>query len=156
VVVIGLLTTVLTFTVAYLPDLSGVVATGPLDLLRMVLVTSFGGLAGVFAVYRTDRLNRHLVAGVVVAFAVVAALMSAWLLDAERDTLDIPWMVVAAGVNGFLRLYRSGRLLGLGFLFDITTRVQPCELAQINQPLLRPARRRPRHLPPQHHRRQSG
>jgi hypothetical protein len=138
VVVIGLLTAVLTFTVAYLPDLSGVVATGPLDLLRMVLVTSFGGLAGVFAVYRTDRLNRHLVAGVVVAFAVVAALMGAWLLDAERDTLDIPWMVVAAGVNGFLSAFIAlGAFLGLGFLFDITTRVQLMELAQINQPLLR-------------------
>jgi putative nucleotidyltransferase with HDIG domain len=137
VAVVALLTAVLAFTVSYLPDL-GVVATGPLDLLRVVLVTGFGGLAGVFAVYRAERLNRYLVAGVVVAITVMAVLMGAWLLDAERRSLDIPWMLTAAAVNGFLSAFIAlGAFLGLAFLFGITTRVQLMELAQINQPLLR-------------------
>lgn len=137
VAVVALLTAVLAFTVSYLPDL-GVLATGPLDLLRVVLVTGFGGLAGVFAVYRAERLNRHLVAGVMVAITVTAVLMGAWLLDAERRPLDVPWMLTAAAVNGFLSAFIAlGAFLGLGFLFGITTRVQLMELAQINQPLLR-------------------
>jgi putative nucleotidyltransferase with HDIG domain len=138
VAVVALLTAVLAFTVSYLPDLSGVAATEPLDLLRVVLVTGFGGLAGVFAVYRAERLNRHLVAGVLVAITVMAVLMAAWLLDVERRALDVPWMLTAAGVNGFLSAFIAlGAFLGLGFLFGITTRVQLMELAQINQPLLR-------------------
>jgi hypothetical protein len=138
VAVVALMTALLTFTAVYLPDLSGVAATGPLDSLRMALVTGFGGLAGTFAVYRAERLNRNLVAGVVVAVTVIAVLMGVWLLDAERRTLDIPWMVAAAGVNGFLSAFIAlGAFLGLAFLFGITTRVQLMELAQINQPLLR-------------------
>jgi len=138
VAVVALLAALLTFTVAYLPDLSGVAATGSLDSLRVVLVTGFSGLAGVFVVYRAERLNRHLVAGVVVATTVMAVLMGAWFLDAERRALDIPWMLTAAGVNGFLSAFIAlGAFLGLGFLFGITTRVQLMELAQINQPLLR-------------------
>jgi hypothetical protein len=104
----------------------------------MALVTGFGGLAGVFAVYRAERLNRHLVAGAAVAVTVMAVLIGVWLLDAERRTLDIPWMVAAAGVNGFLSAFIAlGAFLGLAFLFGITTRVQLMELAQVNQPLLR-------------------
>jgi len=137
VAVVALLAAVLAFNVSYLPDL-GVVATGPLDLLRVVLVTGFGGLAGVFAVYRAERLNRHLVAGAMVAATVMVVLMGAWLLDAERRALDISWMLTAAAVNGFLSAFIAlGAFLGLGFLFGITTRVQLMELAQINQPLLR-------------------
>jgi putative nucleotidyltransferase with HDIG domain len=138
VALVALLTALLTFTAVYLPDLSGIAATGPLDSLRMALVTGFGGLAGTFAVYRAEKLNRNLVAGAVVAVTVMAVLMGVWLLDAERRTLDIPWMVAAAGVNGFLSAFIAlGAFLGLASLFGITTRVQLMELAQINQPLLR-------------------
>jgi len=138
VAVVALLTALLTFTAVYLPDLSGVAATGPLDSLRMALITGFGGLAGTFAVYRAERLNRNLVAGAVVAVTVMAVLMGVWLLDAERRALDIPWMVAVAGVNGFLSAFIAlGAFLGLAFLFGITTRVQLMELAQMNQPLLR-------------------
>jgi len=137
VAVVLLLTALLTFTAVYLPDLSGIAATGPLDSLRMALVTGFGGLAGVFAVHRAERLNRHLVAGAAVAAMVMAVLMGVWFLDAERRTLDIPWMAAAAGTNGFLSAFIAlGAFLGLAFLFGITTRVQLMELAQINQPLL--------------------
>jgi putative nucleotidyltransferase with HDIG domain len=103
----------------------------------MALVTGFGGLAGVFTIHRAERLNRHLVAGAAVAAMVMAVLMGVWFLDAERRTLDIPWMAAAAGTNGFLSAFIAlGGFLGLAFLFGITTRVQLMELAQINQPLL--------------------
>jgi hypothetical protein len=138
VAVVALLTALLTFTTVYVPNLSGIAATGPLDSLRMALVTGFAGLAGVFAVHRAERLNRNLLAGAVVAVTVMAVLMGVWLLDAERRTLDIPWMVAAAGVNGFLSAFIAlGAFLGLALLFGITTRVQLMELAQMNQPLLR-------------------
>jgi hypothetical protein len=138
VAVVGLLAALLTFTAVYLPDLSGVTAMGSLDALRMVLVTGFGGMAGVLTVHRGERLNRHLVAGLTVAATVMAVLMGAWLLDADRSGLDIPWMTAAAGVNGFLSAFIAlGAFLGLAALFGITTRVQLMELAQLNQPLLR-------------------
>jgi putative nucleotidyltransferase with HDIG domain len=137
VAVVLILTALVTFTAVYLPDLSGIATTGPLDSLRMALVTGFGGLAGVFTIHRAERLNRHLVAGAAVAAMVMAVLMGVWFLDAERRTLDIPWMAAAAGTNGFLSAFIAlGGFLGLAFLFGITTRVQLMELAQINQPLL--------------------
>lgn len=138
VAVVGLLAVLLTFTAVYLPDLAGVTAMGSLDALRMVLVTGFGGLAGVLTIHRGERLNRHLVAGVTVAVTVMAVLMGAWLLDADRRALDIPWMTAAASVNGFLSAFVAlGAFLGLASLFGITTRVQLMELSQLNQPLLR-------------------
>lgn len=138
IAVVALLAALLTFTAVYLPDLSGVTAMGPLDVLRMVLVTGFGGLAGVLSIHRGERLNRHLAAGLAVAVTVMAVLMGTWLLDVDRRALDIPWMTAAASVNGFLSAFIAlGAFLGLGFLFGITTRVQLMELAQLNQPLLR-------------------
>jgi putative nucleotidyltransferase with HDIG domain len=138
VAVVGLLALLLTFTAVYLPDLSGVAALGPLDSLRMVLVTGFGGLAGVLSIHRGEHLNRHLGAGLAVAVTVIAVLMGAWLLDADRGAGDIPWMIAAASVNGFLSAFIAlGAFLSLAFLFGITTRVQLMELAQLNQPLLR-------------------
>ncbi len=138
VAVVALLTALLTFAAVYLPDLSGVAAMGPLDALRMVLVTGFGGLAGVLSIHRGERLNRHLAAGLVIAVTVMAALLGSWLLDSDRRALDIPWMIAAASVNGLLSaVIALGAFLGLGFLFGITTRVQLMELSQLNQPLLR-------------------
>jgi hypothetical protein len=138
VAAVALLTALLTFTAVYLPDFSGIAALGPLDSLRMALVMGFGGLAGVFTVYRAEKLNRNLVAGVVVAATVFAVLMGVWLLDAERRTADIPWMVAAAGMNGLLSAFIAlGAFLGFASLFGITTRVQLMELSQINQALLR-------------------
>jgi len=138
VAVVALLAALLTFTAVYLPDLSGVTAMGSLDSLRIVLVTGFGGLAGVLSIYRGERLNRYLGAGLAVTATVMAVLVGAWLLDVDRRGLDIPWMVAAASVNGFLSAFIAlGAFLGLAFVFGITTRVQLMELAQLNQPLLR-------------------
>jgi putative nucleotidyltransferase with HDIG domain len=134
----AVLATLVTFIVVYLPDVSAAVTTSPLDALRAVGVYGFGGVAGVLAVHRAERLNRYLLAGIAVAVVSLVVLLGVWLLDFEREMLDIPWMTLAAAINGSLSgVLAAGAFVTLGFLFGITTRVQLMELAQLNQPLLR-------------------
>ena len=138
IVMTAVLAALVAFTAIYLPDLSAVEATVPLDIMRLISVFGFGSVAGIFLVHRAERLNRHLMAGGVLALVAFALLLSAWLLDPEREAGDLPWMTAAAAINGSLSsLLALGGFLGLGFLFGITTRVQLMELSQLNQPLLR-------------------
>ncbi|GAG35268.1 unnamed protein product, partial [marine sediment metagenome] len=105
---------------------------------RLILVFGFGSVAGIVVVYRAERLNRHLLAGGVLAVIAFALLLGIWLVDPERKAADLPWMTAAALINGSLSsLLALGGFLSLGLLFGITTRVQLMELAQLNQPLLR-------------------
>jgi putative nucleotidyltransferase with HDIG domain len=138
VVLTGVLAGLVVFTGVYLPDLSAVEALGTLDVLRLLAVFGFASVVGIFVVHRAERLNRHLLAGAALAVAAFLLLFSVWLLDADREAGDLPWMTAAAAVNGSLSsLLALGGFLSLGLLFGITTRVQLMELAQLNQPLLR-------------------
>lgn len=137
-VVAAVLAALVTFVVVYLPDVSPAVASSPLDALRAVTVYGFGGVGGALAVHRAERLNRYLLAGVLVALVSMAILVATWFLDLDREIMDLPWMGLAAALNGTVSgILAAGAFVTLGALFGITTRVQLMELAQLNQPLLR-------------------
>lgn len=127
-----------TFTALYLSDLSGVVGLSALQPLEMASAFFLSGVAGVLVVHRAERLNRFLLAGVAVAVVTTATLFGFWLLDPARVARDIGWLVVAGAVNGVVSaLLTVGTFVLLGSVFNISTRLQLMELAQLNAPLLR-------------------
>jgi putative nucleotidyltransferase with HDIG domain len=138
VVVMGLQALLLTFVVVYLPDVSLAATVEPLDALRVLTVYLFGGVAGVYIIYRAERLNRYLFAGLGVAAVSLAALFIGWFLDPDREGLDVAWMTTWATVNGLgSGLLAAGATLTLGGVFGVVTRVQLMEISQLNAPLLR-------------------
>jgi putative nucleotidyltransferase with HDIG domain len=138
VVVVGLQALLLTFVVVYLPDVSLAATVEPLDALRVLTVYLFGGVAGVYAIYRAEHLNRYLFAGLGVAAVSLAALLIGWFLDPDRQGLDVAWMTTWCTVNGLgSGLLAAGASLTLGGVFGVVTRVQLMELSQLNAPLLR-------------------
>ncbi|MDA1061505.1 MAG: HDIG domain-containing protein [Chloroflexi bacterium] len=111
---------------------------GQIETARMWLVLSSASIAGMFVAARATHLNRYLVAGSATAVAGAAALTALWLLDADREVVDLVWIVAVAGVSGL-----ASALIGVGFFvllsrpFGIITRVELMELAQLSHPLLR-------------------
>lgn len=127
-----------TFTALYLSDLSGVVGLSALQPLEMAAAFFLAGVAGVLVVHRAERLNRFLLAGVAVALVTTATLFGFWLLDPNRTAHDAGWLLVAGGINGGVSaLLTVGTFVLLGSVFNISTRLQLMELAQLNAPLLR-------------------
>jgi putative nucleotidyltransferase with HDIG domain len=138
VAVAALLALLTAFVGFYLPDAREALAEHPLDALQMVTTLFLGGLVGIFAVHRAERMNRYLVAGGVVTVVSFIVLLSFWLLAEKRDAVDPVWMIVATGLGGFLSaVIVVGATVILGLMFGITTRMQLMELAQLNHPLLR-------------------
>ena len=132
-----LLTAVASFVSISLPfaDAAG---GGQLETARIWLAVTSGSLAGVFVASRALHVNRYLVAGLATGGAVIASLVSIWLLDADRQIVDLAWIVAGGAVSGL-----ASALIGVGFFlllsrpFGIITRVELMELAQFGHPLLR-------------------
>jgi putative nucleotidyltransferase with HDIG domain len=138
VMMAGLASLLVTFTAVYLPQLSGIVGLSTLQPLEMATAFFVGGLAGVLAVNRAERFNRFLGAGLAVAAATAVTLFGFWLLDSNRHAGDLGWLTLSAGLNGVVSsLLTVATFVLLGSVFNITTRLQLMELAQLNQPLLR-------------------
>ncbi|HZU77384.1 MAG TPA: HDIG domain-containing protein, partial [Dehalococcoidia bacterium] len=134
----GLIALLVTFTALYLPEVSGVVGLTGLQPLEMACAFFFGGLAGVLVVNRAERFNRFLLAGVAIAAATATVLFGFWLLEPVRQARDVGWLLLAAGLNGLASsLLTVGTFVLLGAVFNVSTRLQLMELAQLNQPLLR-------------------
>jgi putative nucleotidyltransferase with HDIG domain len=137
-IVAAMLAALVTFVVAYLPDVSAAAASSPLDALRALGVYGFGGAVGALAVHKAERLNRYALAGLLVAAVSAAVLSAVWFLDLDRKLWDLPWIALASSINGLLSaILAVGAFVTFGFVFGITTRVQLMELAQLNRPLLR-------------------
>ena len=137
-IVAATLAALVTFVVAYLPDVSAAATSSPLDALRALGVYGFGGAAGALTVHKAERLNRYALAGLVVAAVSAAVLSAVWFLDLDRTLWDLPWIALASSINGLLSaILAVGAFVTLGVIFGITTRVQLMELAQLNRPLLR-------------------
>jgi len=127
-----------TFTALYLSDLSGVVGLSALQPLEMATAFILAGGVGVLVIHRAERMNRFLLAGLAVAVATAAALFGFWLLDSTRATSDAGWLVLASVANGAASaLLTVGTFVLLGSVFNVSTRLQLMELAQLNAPLLR-------------------
>ncbi|MEE8347742.1 MAG: HDIG domain-containing metalloprotein [Dehalococcoidia bacterium] len=138
VTVAALLALLTAFVGFYLPDAREALAEHPLDGLQMATTFLLGGMVGIFAVHRAERMNRYLVAGGAVTVVSFIVLLSFWLLTGDRDAADPVWMIVATGLGGLLSaVIVVGATVILGLMFGITTRIQLMELAQLNHPLLR-------------------
>ncbi|MDO8612419.1 MAG: HDIG domain-containing protein [Dehalococcoidia bacterium] len=138
VAVAAVLALLTTFVGYYLPDARESLSEHPLDALQMATTFLLGGLVGIFAVHRAERMNRYLVAGGVVTCVSFAVLVAFWLLSGDRSADDPLWMIFSTGLGGFLSaVVVVGASVILGLMFGITTRMQLMELAQMNHPLLR-------------------
>ena len=89
----ALLALLTAFVGFYLPDAREALAEHPLDALQMVSALLLGGLVGIFAVHRAERMNRYLSAGGAVTFVSFSVLLSFWLLSGDREAADPVWMI---------------------------------------------------------------
>lgn len=138
ITVAAILAFLATFAGFYQPDARASLGGNPLEAFQMVSVYVLGSLAGIYTVHRAERVNRYLLAGAAAAFVSFAALLMFWLLDAQRELVDLPWMLLTSALGGLVSaVITVGAFVVLGILFGITTRIQLMELAQLNHPLLR-------------------
>jgi len=138
VAVAGIAALLVTFTALYLPDLSGIVGLTALQPLEMACAFFFSGLAGLLVVNRAERFNRFLSAGIAVAGTTAIVLFGFWMLDTLHTLRDAAFLLMSSGINGIVSsLLTVGTFVLLGSVFNISTRLQLMELAQLNQPLLR-------------------
>jgi putative nucleotidyltransferase with HDIG domain len=125
------LATVLTALIALI---AGAVNGGSLELAAYAFL---GGLAGIIAIRRGDRLQTFVQAGVIV-FLVGAAVVSTFALLGEHDatgTLQLIGAAAAAAVGSAVAAL--GSFAVLGNVFGILTAFQLLELGNPSQPLLR-------------------
>lgn len=123
--------TVLTIVLAVI---AGGVSGGSQELASYVLL---GGLAGILAIRRGDRLHDFVQAGLAV-FVVNVIVVSTFALLGERDLRGILELWAASGLAaGGSAIAAAGSFAVLGNLFGITTVFQLLELANPSQPLLR-------------------
>jgi cyclic-di-AMP phosphodiesterase PgpH len=138
VAVAALLAVLASFAAFYLPDARNSISDDPLQALQMPLAYLLGGLAGIFAVRRAERVNHYAMAGASVGFVTFAVLFAFWLLSPERGSDDLVWMLLASALGGFAcAVITVGATVILGVMFGVTTRIQLMELAQLSHPLLR-------------------
>ncbi len=138
VVAAGVIGALIAFISVYLPDVSLVAAISSADTMRLLLVYSLAPIAGIYLVHRADRLSRYLGAGLAIAVVSYLALVSAWLVDGDRQIGDLGWMALSIGIGGVgSGVLAAGAFVTVGALFGVTTRVQLMELSQLNAPLLR-------------------
>ena len=108
---------------------------GPsLELGTYVLL---GGLAGILAIRRGDRLQTFIQAGLAV-FVAQALVVTAYSLLGERDLAGVVQLIGSAAVSaGGAAVVAVGSFAVLGNLFGLLTVFQLLELANPSQPLLR-------------------
>ena len=138
IAVAGLIAILAAFAGFAMPDARAPLASEPLDPLQMAFAYLFAGVAGVFAVRRAERVNAYAMAGVAVGLVTFFTLLTFWLLNPEREGVDLMWMLVASTLGGFgSAVVTVGATVVLGLMFGVTTRIQLMELAQLSHPLLR-------------------
>lgn len=133
----GLIAFLSAFVAVLLLDVTVVGLAGTLEIARITLAAGVAGAAGVFAVRNAERISQFLLGGVVVGVSVFSVLIATWLIDPSRELGDLPWLLLAASVNGGLSAFVSaGIYVTMGSIFGVTTRMQLMEMSQLNQPLL--------------------
>jgi putative nucleotidyltransferase with HDIG domain len=138
VAVAGLIALLAAFAGFAMPDARVPLASAPLDPLQMAFAYLFAGVAGVYAVRRAERVNAYVMAGLAVGLVTFWTLLTFWLLNPEREGVDLVWMTAASAMGGFgSAVVTVGGTVVLGLMFGVTTRIQLMELAQLSHPLLR-------------------
>ena len=140
VAAIGVLVTVLLdaetaiLVTAAVAVVAGAVNGPSLELGTYVLL---GGVAGVLAIRRGDKLQAFLQAGAAI-FVVQAVVVTAFSLLGERDLTGVLQLIGAAAASaGGASVAAVGSFAVLGNVFGILTVFQLLELANPSQPLLR-------------------
>ena len=96
-----------------------------------------GGLAGILAIRRGDRLQAFIQAGAAI-FVVQAVVVTAFSLLGERDITGVLQLIGAAVISaGLAAVVAVGSFAVLGNVFGLLTVFQLLELANPSQPLLR-------------------
>jgi putative nucleotidyltransferase with HDIG domain len=117
--------------------IAGAVNSGSGSSLEITAYVFLGGLAGIIAIRRGDRLQTFLQAGVFVAL-VDAAVVSVFSLLGERDLTGVVQLWGASAFSGAgAAIASAGSFAVLGSVFGIVTVFQLLELANPSQPLLR-------------------
>jgi putative nucleotidyltransferase with HDIG domain len=107
------------------------------NLLEITAYIFLGGLAGIVAVRRGDRLNAFVQAAIAI-FVVNALVVSTFSLLGERDITGVLQLYGAsAAAAGGSAIAAVGSFAVIGNLFGILTVFQLLELANPSQPLLR-------------------
>ena len=97
----------------------------------------FGGLAGILAIRRGDRLQSFIQAGAAIC-VVQAVVVTAFALLGERDLTGVVQFIGAAALSaGGAAVAAVGSFAVLGNVFGLMTAFQLLELANPSQPLLR-------------------
>jgi putative nucleotidyltransferase with HDIG domain len=137
---VGLLVTVLLdaetaiLVTAIVAIVAGAVNGPSLELGSYVLL---GGLAGILAIRRGDRLQAFIRAGATI-FVVQAVVVTAFSLLGERDLTGVVQLIGAAAVSaGGAAVATVGSFAVLGNVFGLLTVFQLLELANPSLPLLR-------------------
>ncbi len=126
--------TIATFVVTLIAIVAGAVNGLSLEITAY---TFLGGMAGIVAVRRGDRLQVFIQAGVAVA-AVNALVVSVFSLLGERDLRGVIELWLASGIAGAgSAIAAAGSFAVVGSVFGILTVFQLLELANPSQPLLR-------------------
>jgi cyclic-di-AMP phosphodiesterase PgpH len=140
VAAIGILVTVLldaeaaTLVTALIAIVAGTVNGPSLELGTYVLL---GGLGGILAIQRGDRLGAFIQAGAAV-FVVQALVVTAFSLLGGRDLAGVVQLIAAAAASaGGASVAAIGSFAVLGNVFGLLTVFQLLELANPSQPLLR-------------------
>ncbi len=119
---------------AVIAVIAGAVNGSSLELTAYVF---FGGIAGIVAIRRGDRLNAFVQAGFAVAIA-SAAVVTTFSLLGQRDLTGILQLWGASAANGVgSAIAAVGMFAVIGNVFGILTTFQLMELANPTQPLLR-------------------
>jgi putative nucleotidyltransferase with HDIG domain len=137
---IGMVLTILldasvaTIVMALVAVMGGALAASSLEFASYIF---FGGLAGILAIRKGDRLQTFVQAGIVV-FVVNALVVSVFSLLGTRDIRGVLelWFASAASAAGS-SVAAVGTFAVLGSAFGILTVFQLLELANPSQPLLR-------------------
>ena len=96
-----------------------------------------GGLAGILAIRRGDRLQNFIQAGAAI-FVVQAVVVTAFSLLGERDLTGVVQLIGAAALSaGGAAVAAVGSFAVLGSVFGLLTVFQLLEMANPSQPLLR-------------------
>jgi cyclic-di-AMP phosphodiesterase PgpH len=110
-------------------------ANGP--SLELGAYAMLGGLAGILAIRRGDRLQTFIQAGAAI-FVVQAVVVTAFSLLGERDLTGVVQLIGAAALSaGGASVAAVGSFAVLGNVFGLLTVFQLLELANPSQPLLR-------------------
>ncbi len=124
-------------TATVLTALVGAMAAVVVGSVELGVFTLLGGLAGIIAVRRGERVQQFIQAGLVMAVVNVLVIAIFGLLG-EHDltgTLQL-WGAALAGAGGSA-VAAAGTFAALGNVFGITTAFQLLELGNPSQPLLR-------------------